>query len=1832
MILGRVRLYLLVIFGLAVSHLSGQTLGPIQTPKVNSTLYVGSATGNLPYYPSVQSAVTAACLVAPARIVIPASSTITDSIPAVTGGCATAPVVDERTFPSQCYSWTSGTYTSTSCVSSAFFGTVNSVSVTSANGVSAVITNPTTTPNLTFTLGAINPTSVGATTPGPGAFTTISSTLAATLGASSTVAGSPICTVAVPCSSGGSGVYLETNGGNNLSQNIFNLVNGGGVQFSNTSGGDVTTTLGAINPTSTGSTTPAPGAFTTLSTSGSATLGASSTVAGSPICTAAAPCSGVSIETNGAMNSSQTTLNFVNSGGVTFTNPATGELEVSLGAINPTSIGATTPAPATVTSLTDTGLTQTGSAVVIGTNGILQAAPANLYDAYGAAAAAQAASLQVANNLSDLSSVTTARTNLGLGTMATQMANAVAVTGGTLTGVTVNGVTLTNSSSSSAYLNGAGAYTTPPSTNFTLGNTAIAGGSTTTAVTGLTVNGVVLTNADASTTYLNGAGTYSTPAGSGSGVVNSGTAYSVAYFPATGTAVSGVTPFTGLGYFSTSAAPAAATSTQVQTAIGASVYDAYGAATTAQTTAITAAEAAFTGDVTKSAGSFATTVTAVNGGAVPASASVLASNSTHQLIAGTTVGTGSVVLANGTPAAGSYIDGAADTWTALPFKSLTTTGSSGAATLTNGVLNIPQYGGGTGSGTVNTGTIYGLAYYAATGTAVSGVTPFTGLGYFSTSAAPAAATTTEIQSAIGSGVYDASGAATTALTSAEAYSSNASNLTSGTVAAARLPSFTLGTTPIAPGSTTTSVTGLTVNGVALTTADAATTYLNGAGTYSTPAGSGSGVVNSGTAYSPAYYAATGTAVSGVTPFTGIGYWSAAAAPAAATSAEMQTAIGAGVYDASGAATTAQTNAEAAFTGDVTKTAGSFATTVTQIEGAAIPLSAKVLASNASHQLIAGTTVGTGSVVLANGTPAAGEYIDGASEAWTALPFKSLTTTGTGGAATLTGGVLNIPEYTGGSGGLGSVTLSGTPVTGAVPLGETSTTADWAVPPSVALYTANYHSAGTDICAWIAAAMAALPSTGGAVSTAGEANFASTNQCSAANTRAMFAGSYGGTDKFTHLYVGAQTIQIPVQLIIPYGSEISGINLGFPSDGGSVIQATSSYVASEPYTSVSCSGTTQLCTVTTSAATGVVVGSQILVVPNTASGVAPFAQMVTAVTSSTQFVFPEWINCNTTPNTVNCAGGTNYPATTYAALTTGTIIVPMVAIGDIQFSEMTRLDHITLDMGNVTAGDSIAYFSQTMNENSGSNTVLINNTTYAGFDIEAGGDSATLGSGNYDFNYISVGPTAGVCGRLVEAYGNEYRGIHEITCNAFTSGSPLAQGIIFDGPDGENGPFHFENFTDAVVLQGSFPQNTATSGEGLGSAFTIRDVTCFTNVTNCVHTLNSTNTPTNFTLRDIQANGATNVYMNAAGVVPIANNYLVDYVDGTVEPITTTSLTTATLTATNGVFTNPISAGGFGLCESNGTNCPASILSVGVANTGNGVTGTSSGGTNPVLTISLGNITPTGMDLESTDTILSDTIATFMEPDNPGNSTTPGYISFQVGHDQNTNLNSGIFTFNYFGSGSANNSFSFGVNGGTEVNLTATGLISAPGGFYTTGNLTANIGTFTGLSENGYLVCDSNGDNCPAFVTGVTAVGQDGVTVTSSGGTAPELSISLGAITPTSVTVIGNGVISAIGTGAEVEATRVNPQSPVYQSTNCSTSGSIEVTNPLNSGGGLGATEYLVFDNACSGTVTVAFSEGGFNFTPGYFAGTSGCTLSSISTAAAAMSCGGGSTFFKFEGF
>jgi hypothetical protein len=122
------------------------------------------------------------------------------------------------------------------------------------------------------------------------------------------------------------------------------------------------------------------------------------------------------------------------------------------------------------------------------------------------------------------------------------------------------------------------------------------------------------------------------------------------------------------------------------------------AAPTGATTLPTANFPALSGDVTNSAGSLATTVVKVNGAAVPASATVLGSNSSNQLTAAATVGSGSVIVLQtsptlitpnlGTPTAANLSNA-----TALPL----TTGVAGILPTANGGLNA---GSPAGSGQI----------------------------------------------------------------------------------------------------------------------------------------------------------------------------------------------------------------------------------------------------------------------------------------------------------------------------------------------------------------------------------------------------------------------------------------------------------------------------------------------------------------------------------------------------------------------------------------------------------------------------------------------------------------------------------------------------------------------------------------------------------------------------------------------------------------------------------------------------------------------------------------------------------------------------------------------------------------------------------------------------------------------------------------------------------------------------------------------------------------------------------------------------------------------------
>lgn len=78
------------------------------------------------------------------------------------------------------------------------------------------------------------------------------------------------------------------------------------------------------------------------------------------------------------------------------------------------------------------------------------------------------------------------------------------------------------------------------------------------------------------------------------------------------------------------------------------------------------------------------------------------------------------------------------------------------------------------------------------------------------------------------------------------------------------------------------VSATSIRGVTIPTLATGYLYYNGSA-FAWQSPSGSGTVNSGTAYSPAYYTGTGTTVGGITPINGLLQYSTSAAPSAATS-------------------------------------------------------------------------------------------------------------------------------------------------------------------------------------------------------------------------------------------------------------------------------------------------------------------------------------------------------------------------------------------------------------------------------------------------------------------------------------------------------------------------------------------------------------------------------------------------------------------------------------------------------------------------------------------------------------------------------------------------------------------------------------------------------------------------------------------------------------------------------------------------------------------------------------------------------------------------------------
>jgi len=187
---------------------------------------------------------------------------------------------------------------------------------------------------------------------------------------------------------------------------------------------------------------------------------------------------------------------------------------------------------------------------------------------------------------------------------------------------------------------------------------AVAWGQASTGLPAPSTNGIsgvpVPTLATGYLYYNSGTNSFVFQTPSGSGVVNNcASAYAVAYYAGSGTAVSCAVAFTGLGYFSAGSAPVAATGAEIVSAIGSTAV--------ANATSATSFTGSLSGDVTGTQS--ATTVGRINGGAVPASASVLSSNASSQLTAATNITTtssstmgGSANLFNNASAATNVVE------------------------------------------------------------------------------------------------------------------------------------------------------------------------------------------------------------------------------------------------------------------------------------------------------------------------------------------------------------------------------------------------------------------------------------------------------------------------------------------------------------------------------------------------------------------------------------------------------------------------------------------------------------------------------------------------------------------------------------------------------------------------------------------------------------------------------------------------------------------------------------------------------------------------------------------------------------------------------------------------------------------------------------------------------------------------------------------------------------------------------------------------------------------------------------------------------------------------
>jgi hypothetical protein len=266
--------------------------------------------------------------------------------------------------------------------------------------------------------------------------------------------------------------------------------------------------------------------------------------------------------------------------------------------------------------------------------------------------------------------------------------------------------------------------------------------------------------------------------------------------------------------------------------------------------------------------------------------------------------------------------------------------------LANGYL---YYNSGTSSfsfqtsGTVNNcASAFAIAYYAGSGTAVSCPAAFTGLGYFSASASPTAATGAQIVSALGSTPVNNA-------TSAASFTGSLSGDVTGTQSATTVSKINGGSVPASANLLATNASGQ----------PAAATAHN----ESVPRTCAT--TNSGNAYtcttSPSFTPAAGDSI--LISFNAANTGSATLAVNGASAATIRKWGNSNTLAANDVL--AGHWISATFDGTYWQLEGQLGNAnANQVNGASVPVSATVLSSNASSQLTAATTTGTGSVVLA----------------------------------------------------------------------------------------------------------------------------------------------------------------------------------------------------------------------------------------------------------------------------------------------------------------------------------------------------------------------------------------------------------------------------------------------------------------------------------------------------------------------------------------------------------------------------------------------------------------------------------------------------------------------------------------------------------------------------------------------------------------------------------------------------------------------------------------------------------------------------------------------------